>query len=210
MDPLATEFAVFGYGSLLFEPIRPDLLVQQLPARLGGYCRALNKRSRARGCARAHSRWPETVVPSEFVEDGWTHSLAMGTQPHPEAHIDGLLMIYPGPSEALILELLDAREGFIAGREATLQGYLREEVTVDCCGQQRACVTYLSNSGGRMHYPSLSDEEGLAILRRATPLPNFRDHKHRGQEYVRQISAELERLGCADPHLQRLVECFAE
>jgi len=210
MDPLATEFAVFGYGSLLFEPIRPDLIVQQLPARLCGYSRALNKRSRARGCPSQHSKWPAAQVAPDFVDDGWNHSLAMGTRLEAGAYIDGLLLLYPLHWQSLILENLDVREGFVAGRDAALQGYLRTEVTVDCAGEQRTGVTYLSNPGGLMHYPSLCEDERLAILLSATPLPQFRDGKHRGQEYVRRISTQLERLDCADPHLQRLVERFVQ
>lgn len=193
-------FYVFAYGSLIFSPEHPELLVSGTIAVLDGHRRAFNKRSGPRACRRMERGYPELEarVPEAFREP---HSLALGTEPG--GHMAGVLQAYPIHAQPRVLASLDAREGVWRDRAPDTWSYLPTRVRVSCRdGRTVEALTYLSNPSGSWHAGGLDAVNIARILLHATP--TTRGPRALGAEYLLETVAALRALGIADPHLEDL------
>lgn len=193
--------AVFAFGSLMYEPEWPEILVRSEPARLPGYRRAFNKRSFARGCDHHEQRWRDLPVPAEFVEGPRRLSLALGTEPDPDACIEGVLLHYPREHEGELLDRLDDREGYAPDREID-GGYLRRELPVDTATGPVAAIVYLTNRESDLYTGDLPARSVVRILQHATPVAGRRA---RGLHYLVGVHRALSESGRSDPYLDTLV-----
>ncbi|MEZ4235493.1 MAG: gamma-glutamylcyclotransferase [Myxococcota bacterium] len=180
---------VFAYGSLMYEPERPDALRSVRPARLPGLVRRFNKRSRARGCARHLAAEPRDV--EGFVDGAHRVSLALGTVPG--AGLDGLLLAYAPDAADDVLARLAAREG---------PGYRRSEVVVEVDGAACAAVTWLTDPDS-----GLVVELDLAAQARvlAAATPRQRGERALGADYLHGVQRALGAHGLRDPYVDALV-----
>ncbi len=196
---------LFGYGSLMSHPERPEAVAVRTPARLRGVRRAFNKRSAARGC-RAEVACA-AAGPLGFERGGHRDSLALGTEVAAGSAMVGLVLSYPATLAGEVLAATDAREGY--DPEARLEdcGYVRAEVRVEPLGGGPALTawTWLSNEApdARWHLPaSVPLADRAAILAAATP--RVAQPRPLGLRYLEDVRATLLAHGIVDPDLERL------
>ncbi len=205
---------VFGFGSLIFAPERPDRLLDRHPAVLKGYRRAFNKRSLARSCPRHLSFDAFSDVDGAFRAGGVNHSLALGTVRDSAASIEGVLLAYGVAEAEEVLRLLDEREGYGPERPSIANGYIRERVQVrrkDTGAMQEAWI-YQTNPDPACIYhvdPSMSLEERARILINATPRRGAtvgEDPRVRGLHYLEGVRSDLRVAGISDPALESIAD----
>ena len=196
---------LFGYGSLLYDPERPDALVDRFVARLDGWSRRFNKPSRPRGILRRHADWhgPLPELPDEaFTLDEAYLSLALGTTPG--GWIDGEVLVYRDDATADVMARMNRREGVVPGRPPERDHYRCVEVEVQAGSRQVWATTWMSNPGGDWHVAGLTIAQEAAILRRATPrVP--RAHA-KGARYLFGVEDGLRERGVYDAYVSELAE----
>ena len=188
------DLYVFGYGSLIFEPTRPDLVADVTLATLPGWRRAFNKRSHARGCPRSAARHhvPHADWHDRFTLGDHLLGLALGTAPG--GAMDGALLSYPEARASEVLAAIDRREG---------HGYVRQAVSVRTERGRVHAWTWLTNPNADLFEPDLDPETTAAILHRATAR---RGHpKAVGAEYLRHSRQAVRDLDGATPFLDQLL-----
>lgn len=205
MDP---TFLVFGYGSLVFAPEQPHRVLGLKRARLAGYRRTFNKRSRARSCPVGDSFDAFPEVPDAFRADGLNWSLALGTVADERAFIDGLVVEYPVDAHADVLRDTDPREGYDAAREPSLNGYLRHELELQLEDGVRPAYVYLANPDPRnpWYVGELPVELQAKILINATPKSATDEVRAdaRGLLYLEGVRTRQAERGIVDPALETL------
>ncbi len=195
---MSSDLRIFGYGSLLFEPELPEALLDMTPATLPGMRRSFNKISTGRGALA--SQCPAAEVP-DFVRGPRRLSLVLGTESGPE--LKGFVLRYPESIADRVLELVNAREGFVAGRDQTLNDYLPTEVSVVLPnGQQIPATVWKTNPNCRAYVGDLPVDEVVAILRAATP--GRPGNKAQGTAYLEGVRGALAKAGHRDDYLDRL------
>lgn len=206
---MSATFLIFGYGSLIFAPERPDHVLGLHPARLRGFRRTFSRRARSRSCARHMSFDAFTDVPDAYRTDDLNWSLALGTQPDSAAVMDGFVVEYPVERRPEVLAVTDRRESYDATRPSLENGYLRAEYEVFVPNGVRPALVYLSNPDPRTEgfVPEhLSLVERAKILINATPRDaqpgDFTDA--RGLQYLEGVRRGLARTNVVDPDLEAL------
>lgn len=198
------HFAVFGHGSLMWEPERADLVSRLEIARLGGLARCFNKRSGPRGCHLDESGWPHLDVPALFCEGQRCYSLAMGTEQVAGATLVGMVAWYPLARRDEVLQSLDRREGYDPN-DTHQSSYRRETIEVELADRTARALIYLSNPGGRWHSQDLDLDTQARILLRATPARENPGHA-RGARYLFGVQRTLAAHGHADARIDALYE----
>jgi len=195
---MSGDLYLFGYGSVLFEPERPDALLDMQPATWPGVQRAFNKTSTRRGCALAACSAP--TVP-DFVADGQRLSLVLGTEPG--EGIEGFVLRYPASVSEDVMERMNLREGFDPQRERAANGYLPTTAHVRLAsGQVLPATAWRSNPSCRAYVGVLPVSRVAAILRAATPdLPGPRAQ---GAAYLEGVRGALASAGLRDAALDHL------
>ena len=197
-----SELAVFGYGSLMYQPELPDQVLERVPARLPGHHRAFNKRSPVRGCKAHQARWTAiTGVPQAFHPPGKRHSLALGTEKHSGSELHGMLLVYPSECAARVVDAHDAREGYREHWTASQNSYRRCTVEVLTADGPREALAYLGEPQSALYSP-LPLETVARVLLAATPQPGG---KARGVDYLFEARDILARVGLIDPHIESIV-----
>ena len=195
---MSGDLRVFGYGSLLFEPERPDALLDMVPAVWPGVRRAFNKISTGRGCPLSASSVPAV---EDFVADGRRLSLVLGTEPG--QGITGFVLRYDASVAEEVTRRIHAREGYFADRDSALNDYL--PVTVQATlpnGQRIAAVAWQTNPRCRAYVGELPIGEVAAILRAATP--DEPGARAQGTAYLEGVRRVLSSAGLRDDALDRL------
>ena len=198
---------VFGYGSLTFSPELPDSLVTLRRARLVGWRRAFNKRSRSRSIPEASGFSGTGPVPPEFRRRGRRWSLTLGTVADPNGWIDGLVATYPASEATRLLPLLDRREGFDPAGPGDLNGYVPTEVTVEVDDGRIPARAYLTNPAESCPWtlrPAPDPASAAALLIHATPRrrPPAGHPRAPGLDYLEGTRTSLHAIGVVDPHLE--------
>lgn len=205
---MSTTFLIFGYGSLIFAPERPEHVIGLHMARLAGYRRTFNRRARSRSCPRAES-FDAFDVPDGFRTSQLNWSLALGTLADKAAMLDGFVVEYPIELHADVLAVTDRRESYDAGRATVENGYLRTEYEVQLTDGTRPALIYLSNTDPRTE-GFVPEDMPLGvrakILINATPknaIPgDFTDA--RGLQYLEGVRRGLAKVGVVDNDLEEL------
>ena len=197
---MTAPLAVFGFGSLMYEPEHPEALIDAIPAWWPGWRRAFNKRSHARGCDESERRWPDLPVRPDFRTGTRVLSLALGTEPDPARTLEARVLRYRPEAADDVLAALDAREGYDA--EDPHSGYLRDRVTVRTAAGTLEAVVYRTNPHSALYVGDLPPAEAAAILLAATPSTGRRA---RGVDYLVQAVATLAEIGLHDPDLDVLL-----
>ena len=200
---------LFGYGSLLYEPERPDALVDRFVARLDGLSRRFNKPSRPRGILRTEASWhgPLPELPDEaFVLDDAYLSLALGTRPG--GYIDGEVLVYRDAAAADVMARMHQREGVVLGRDPARDHYRCVEVEVRSGTQTTLATSWVSNPGGDWHVEGLTLAQEAAVLRRATPTTP-RAHA-KGARYLFGVERGLAARTLHDPYISALADAVRE
>ncbi len=200
---------LFGYGSLLYEPERPDALLERLPARLPGVARRFNKPSSPRGCDVSEADWhgPLTHGDGARFRRGERYlSLALGTVPG--SGIDGQVLVYRDDVADDLLARMNRREGVVVGRPQHQDHYRRVEVDVVVGRRTMRATTWVSNPGGDWHVEGLTLAREAAILRRATP--KIPAASVRGARYLLGVERALAMLGVPDPYVSELADAVRE
>ncbi len=210
---MSDSLRVFGFGSLMFAPELPERLVRRLPARLEGYRRAFNKRSRARSCPRHLSFDAFPAVNPDFRKGGVNHSLALGTVQEPGRSIEGVVLEYAAEDSVEVLALLDVREGYDPHRPSPANGYIRTKVSVILqnlkTSQEVWC--YRTNPDPECMYhvaPEMTAGERARILINATPRVGATVGAHpsvRGLHYLEGVRHDLNAAGICDEDLEAIV-----
>lgn len=201
---------VFGYGSLIFEPERPDLVRERVPCDLWGWRRALNKVSEPRGCARGDAFDAFEEVPDTFRREGWNLSLAMGTEQQPGGRIRGVALAYDAARWSEVRAALDRREGYLEGASARDNAYLRRQVSVRRAdgGPPISAHTYLSPTDRCCPLivdPAMSADLRARVLINATPRDGS-GARALGLDYLEGVRRHLLGAAVVDEALERLAE----
>ncbi len=191
-----TDLWIFGYGSLLFAPELPDEVLEQRPARLDGWHRAFNKRSRARGCAEHEARWPAARVDA-FTLTGHRWSLALGTGQG--GHLDGGVIRYPAAIRDEVLARLHQREGWAPDRPRHHNGYLPRQIEAATPAGRVVATSWFSFPESRYH-AALTLDDQARVLVHATPHVD----DGRGLFYLEHTRAALATVSVVDPVLEDL------
>lgn len=202
-----STFLLFGYGSLVFAPEQPHRVLGLYRARLPGFRRTFNKRSRSRSCPIGDSFDAFSDVPAAFRAEGLNWSLALGTVADDAALLEGMVVEYPVDALDDVLRDTDPREGFDARREPSLNGYLRQQREVALETGPRSAYVYLANPDPRnpWYVGELPLDVQAKILINATP----RDATEvsadaRGLLYLEGVRRRQAEAGIVDPDLEAL------
>lgn len=202
-----STFLLFGYGSLVFAPEQPHRVLGLHRARLPGFRRTFNKRSRSRSCAIADSFDAFTDVPEAFRAEGLNWSLALGTVADDHATLEGMVLEYPNEALDDVLRDTDPREGYDARREPMLNGYLRQQREVTLETGAREAYVYLANPDPRnpWYVGDLPLELQAKILINATPRNTTEVRADaRGLLYLEGVRRRQAEAGIVDPDLEAL------
>lgn len=194
---------LFGYGSLLFAPERPEAIVDRFTARLDGLSRRFNKPSRPRGIPRGLADWhgPLPDLPdTAFALDDAYLSLALGTALG--GHIDGEVLVYRDDAADDVMARMHRREGVRHDRPAHLNHYRCRELEVRAGARTLRATSWVSNPGGDWHVEGLTLAQEAAVLRRATP--GTPQAHAKGARYLFGVEAGLARRGLVDPYVTAL------
>ncbi len=208
MNGSQAPHVVFAYGSLLYDPEMPGALVDVVRARLPGYRRCFNKRSRTR-------RIPESAaavtfddpLSRSFRRDGTVTSLVLGTEEVPGGVLEGKVLVYESSRWPEVLDALDTREGYDPARPDR-SGYLRvvRAVTLEN-GRVVQAVVYLTNASpdNPWYVPALEPHEVARVLAQATPRPGLVGKalpSHPGVYYMEATRRALRPV--VDPVVERI------
>lgn len=196
--------AVFAYGSLIGQPELAERLLERVPARLTGWHRSFNKRSRNRGTP-IDEAWDVPPHPL-YEKTGWRHSLALGTEDG--GVIEGAVLRYPAECEDELIARLDAREGYNPAWPQHANGYLRSTVEVEVAGRPEQVLAYLSNPAHDCVWrlpPTVDLATRAAILIAASPRDPGPD-EWRGLHYLQQVRLSLAGHGIVDERLEALAD----
>ena len=193
-----SELFLFAYGSLLFEPERPDALLERIPATWRGVRRAFNKTSTGRGCAVDATR--VSALPA-FEAKGRRLSLVLGTEPGDR--IEGFVLRYGAAHAADVLDRVNAREGFVPGRAPAHNDYLPATVSVTLRGGQTVSATaWKSNPSCGAYVGVLPIQTVASVLRAASP--DTPGDRAQGTAYLEGVRRALKASGRRDDHLDHV------
>ena len=197
---------LFGYGSLLYEPERPDAIIDRFTARLDGVSRRFNKPSQPRGIRRCDASWhgPLPDLPEDaFATDQHYLSLALGTRRG--GSMDGEVLVYADQAADDVLARMHRREGVRHPAAPSPRDHYRcEELAVVASGRTVHATSWISNPGGDWHIEGLALHQEAAVLRRATP--SVPESRAKGAEYLFGVEAGLASRGLADPYISALAD----
>lgn len=186
---MRSPLVVFGYGSLMYEPSCPELVVDEATAHLSGHTRAFHLRSTARGCSDAAC---DGEPIAGFLQGDLRLSLVLGTRPG--RGLVGRVHRYRREHRDHVLAALRRREG---------DAYVHEVVEVEVGRTTVEAHTFLS----RWDHPLSVDlelHEQARVLHAATP--RVQGARALGAYYLLGVQAALEQMGQRDPVIDDLAD----
>jgi cation transport regulator ChaC len=125
---------IFTYGSLMLDPVKPDLVLSAEKASVKGHRRHFNRFSKGRD------------------------HLVIGTEP--EGEMEGIVYEYPMEVAENVLRQIDRREGFRPDRETDINSYLRAPAYAKTKKHPEGvrAIIYVTNPDGPGHKGHLTAE----------------------------------------------------